>query len=42
MAQYTAWEAATVVTVPVNTSRMNLTLMEKVENITLYDEQENG
>ncbi|WP_324532006.1 DUF5803 family protein [Methanothrix sp.] len=35
---YRLGEAATAVTVPVNTSRVNLTLMEKVENITLYDE----
>lgn len=35
---YRLGELVTVVTVPVNASRLNLTLPERVENITLYDE----
>ena len=35
---YRLGELVTEVTVPVNASRLNLTLPEKVDNITLYDE----
>lgn len=35
---YRLGELVTVVTLPVNASRLNLTLPENVENITLYDE----